>query len=1695
MKKIFVYLFLLNLLSTVAYAQSGNYANQWIDYSKTYYKIKVSREAIHRIPYSVLSANGFPSNSASYKLFYKGQEVAIQPSAADMGSNDYIEFYGEPNDGTFDTQLFKQPDWQLSPYKSLFTDTSSYYLMYDPTDLTNIRYQTMVNDLSGTLPAAETHFEYTYRSVINSTFYSGEPFGNLAGQPSHFSTWDNGEGFTGSAIGGAAPIKDYNIPINGIYTAEGGNAHIETRVMGNSNYFGIPDHHLQISLANTTYKDTTYEGYENYKFNFDVPLSSFNQTGNTTITYRSVGDLAPTDYNQVAYIYVTYPHTYDFGLSQIFSFELPNDGNKYIEITNFNGGAAPVLYDITNRQRYLPQAITSNGQTTYRIYLQQVVGAPAKRKLFLSNTGITAIQSIATMQPRNFTDYAQAANQGNYLIISHPNLHTGDVDQVERYALYRNSPQGGSYNTLVVDINQLYDQFAWGIDKNPLSIQNFINYAMDIWDKKPEYLLLLGKSIQYSDFRLNPNTYAKCLVPSYGHHASDVMLSARNIDNYVNQLSTGRIPAQTPNDVRAYLDKIIQHEAPTACTKQDRAWRRKAIHIGGGGNINESNSFLADLNQYKAIYQDTLMGGQVVYTYSKATPDTLSIPEITPYINNGINIINFIGHSASPYWDVKLEPPTHYTNVGKYPFIFSSSCYVGNIHADQNNMSQDFTLAEQSGAIGFVATIAFGFPSLMNKYMEEIYKQFCYKNYDQPIGYAIRESIRYNYLYNSNANGMKLTCTEFNLAGDPAARVVPWTRPEYIIEHSETGYSDISFSPAQITANIDSFAVNVVVSNIGKAMQDSFAVKLIRTFPNGETELIANKRFAATILVDTLHFYVQLGDRTKGSGENQLQIIIDADNEIAEDCEDNNIANVKFFVFSDLLIPIAPCNYSIIPNSTVTLKASTGQPLLASLPYIIQIDTTALFNSPLRKQNVQNSESGVVQWTPNLTLQANTVYYWRTSQIPDAGNQYNWQTSSFIYMPASSQGWNQSHYYQFKNDNYYHMVLDTARNFQYESFNNVINASGDYDSYEHIGSDLNLSTITTANTCLKCTDPNTQTYGGLAFVVYKPGPILEPIPSIKSFDDPANNCNDRGVWGNVQCGANLIYAFEFHTGTQEQVDNMLNFMQNGIPEGYYVLVYSVTNHRLGTTDPTAPIYPHLPQIEAFFNNMGITGLNALPNNGGFIAFGRKGFADYPATVVVPDNANEQYFATINVAGQFNSGTLTSPPIGPSTKWHTLKWTGTPFEIPNYDQTNIHVIGIDNNGTEQLLMDVTAQGDIALDGIDANTYRYLKLKEISADTTFNSPIQLDHWRVMYDMAGELAINQQAYFAFHADTLKEGEHISLDFALTNVSSTNMDSVLIQYTVVDANNVSHILPIPRQAPVAAGQTITAHMDYSTEGWPGNNVLFVDVNPNNDQPEKFRFNNVLILPFFVKSDKINPIMDVTFDGRHIIDGDLVSAQPTIAIKAKDENPYLALNDTSDFSMYIVKPNGNGTLPIYFNSPWVQFTPATDANASNGKNEASVTLNPTLTESGIYQLVVNSRDRSNNNFANRNYQISFEVDTKPAISNLLNYPNPFTSSTQFVFSLSGVKVPQQLKIQIMTVTGRVVREITQAELGQLYIGKNITDFKWDGTDQFGSPLANGLYLYRVVSKLDNEKLDTRATTENVDALFKNNMGKMYLMR
>ena len=96
--------------------------------------------------------------------------------------------------------------------------------------------------------------------------------------------------------------------------------------------------------------------------------------------------------------------------------------------------------------------------------------------------------------------------------------------------------------------------------------------------------------------------------------------------------------------------------------------------------------------------------------------------------------------------------------------------------------------------------------------------------------------------------------------------------------------------------------------------------------------------------------------------------------------------------------------------------------------------------------------------------------------------------------------------------------------------------------------------------------------------------------------------------------------------------------------------------------------------------------------------------------------------------------------------------------------------------------------------------------------------------------------------------------------------------------------------------------------------------------------------------------------------------------------------------------------------------------------------------------------------------------------------------------------MPQNIRIQILTITGKVVREITKDELGPLHIGRNITEFKWDGTDSYGQKLANGIYLYRVITNQKGKALEKYRSNEqdnedNTDKFFNNGYGKMYLMR
>jgi hypothetical protein len=304
--------------------------------------------------------------------------------------------------------------------------------------------------------------------------------------------------------------------------------------------------------------------------------------------------------------------------------------------------------------------------------------------------------------------------------------------------------------------------------------------------------------------------------------------------------------------------------------------------------------------------------------------------------------------------------------------------------------------------------------------------------------------------------------------------------------------------------------------------------------------------------------------------------------------------------------------------------------------------------------------------------------------------------------------------------------------------------------------------------------------------------------------------------------------------------------------------------------------------------------------------------------------------------------------------------------------------------------------------------------------------------------------------------------------------------------------VLPVPKHRPLGGMDTLHVQYTLDSRSLPGLNNLYIDVNPDNDQMEQYHFNNFAYRNFFVQVDSLNPLLDVTFDNQHILNNDIVSAKPDIVIKLKDNAKWQLLDDTALLNVQVKFPEEATARAYHFSNDTLRFTPA----ASASDNTATINFNPQFSQDGTYELIVAGKDKLGNASGNSQYRVAFEVINKPMISNMLNYPNPFTTSTAFVFTLTGSEVPPEFKVQVLTVTGKVVKEITRAELGPLHIGRNITEYKWDGTDQYGQKLANGVYLYRVVTSLNGKTLEKyRSENDNTDKYFNKGYGKMYLMR
>lgn len=90
------------------------------------------------------------------------------------------------------------------------------------------------------------------------------------------------------------------------------------------------------------------------------------------------------------------------------------------------------------------------------------------------------------------------------------------------------------------------------------------------------------------------------------------------------------------------------------------------------------------------------------------------------------------------------------------------------------------------------------------------------------------------------------------------------------------------------------------------------------------------------------------------------------------------------------------------------------------------------------------------------------------------------------------------------------------------------------------------------------------------------------------------------------------------------------------------------------------------------------------------------------------------------------------------------------------------------------------------------------------------------------------------------------------------------------------------------------------------------------------------------------------------------------------------------------------------------------------------------------------------------------------ALENVLNYPNPFTTNTKFIFQHNQPGKPLRATIRIFTVSGKLVKTLSSEFISE---GFTASDIEWDGKDEFGSEIGRGVYLYQVNLVGDDESI------------------------
>ena len=468
--------------------------------------------------------------------------------------------------------------------------------------------------------------------------------------------------------------------------------------------------------------------------------------------------------------------------------------------------------------------------------------------------------------------------------------------------------------------------------------------------------------------------------------------------------------------------------------------------------------------------------------------------------------------------------------------------------------------------------------------------------------------------------------------------------------------------------------------------------------------------------------------------------------------------------------------------------------------------------------------------------------------------------------------------------------------------------------------------------------------------------------------------------------------------------------------------------------------------------LGSTKIDQLVFRGSWALIGKKGAVPEEVIEFIkgPYDGSIVIDSTFVIQNYF--GSMITNVIGPSAGWKDIKLS---FNKPEDSNILLRPIGIKTDGTIDTLNYLPLNDwQINIGSISASKYPQIKLLAEFTAASSGIPPVLNFLSVDYTGIPELGTNYQVV-SINKDSVAQGDSTRLKFDVYNVGESEADSFRVKVDLVKPDNSRKVLFDSLVVKLDSMTHKHYELNYIAGYYNGSgNMMFeISIDPLNKIKEIYEDNNIYQVPFFIIRDTTptsvtSASINVMFNGTDISDGEFISPSPDIQMTL-NYPIWFPINDTTAFQ-------------IYLDNEKVSYSEL-NITSDTIRRKIIYMYIPKLSE-GEHSLNIYGKNIIGNLENQPGYQKIFQVSNELKLLDVYNYPNPFKQNTYFTFKLT--QIPDELDIKIYTVAGRLIKEI---KLKPAELKFDFNHIMWEGKDNDGNIIGNGIYLYKLIAKKDGK--------------------------